>query len=89
LEAEIKLEYDDAKRAKAIAKRAKAIAEAVSPDNFKTPSGLTVKTTQEEKSVVTNIKCRRKLPTFIATIDDLLFCVSIAERTLQTTDKLK
>jgi len=82
LEAEIKLEYDDAKRAK-------AIAEAVSPDNFKTPSGLTVKTVQKGKSVVTNIKCRRKLPTFIATIDDLLFCVSIAERTLQTTDKLK
>ena len=82
MEAEIKLEYDDAKRAK-------AIAEAVSPDNFKTPSGLTVKTAQKGKSVVTNIKCRRKFPTFIATIDDLLFCVSIAERTLQTTDKLK
>jgi len=82
LEAEIILEYDDAKIAEAIAK-------AVSPDNFKTPSGLSIKTKWKEKKVVTTIKCKRKLPTFIATIDDLLFCVSTAEKILQTTNKLR
>jgi len=82
LEAEIILEYDDAKTAEAIAK-------AVSPDNFKTPQGLSIKTTWEERKAVTQIKCQRKLPTFIATIDDLLFCTSTAEKTLRTTKKLK
>jgi hypothetical protein len=82
LEAEIVLEYDDAKVAA-------AIANAVSPDNFKTPSGLSIKTTNEVRKVITQIKCNGKLPTFIATIDDLLFCVSIAERALQMTRKLE
>jgi len=82
LEAEIVLEYDEAKVAAAIAK-------AVSPDNLKTPSGLSIKTTIEARKVITQIKCSGKLPTFIATIDDLLFCVSIAERALQATRKLE
>jgi len=82
LEAEIILEYDDAKTAKAVAR-------AVSPDNFKTPSGLSIKTTWEEKKVVTRVRCKRGLPTFIATIDDLLFCTSTAEKTLQTARKLR
>jgi len=82
LEAEIILKYEDAKTAE-------AVAEAVSPDNFKTPRGLSIKTTLENKKVVTQVKCKRGLPTFIATIDDLLFCTSTAEKTLQTTRKLK
>jgi len=82
LETEIILEYEDAKTAEAIAK-------AVSPDNFKTPRGLSIKTVRENRKVITQIKCKGKLPTFIATIDDLLFCTSTAEKTLQTTKKLK
>jgi len=82
LEAEIILEYDDLQIAEAIAK-------AVSPDNFKTPHGLSVKTTWTDGKVFTAIKCKRKLPTFIATMDDLLFCVSTAEKTLQTAKKLR
>jgi len=82
LEAEIVLEYDDAKTAEAIAK-------AVSPDNFKMPQGLSVKTTWKNGKVFTTIRCKRGLPTFIATIDDLLFCTSTAERTLQALRKLK
>jgi len=81
LEAKIVLQYDEAKLAAAIAK-------AVSPDNFKTPSGLSIKTTNEAGKVITQIECYGKFPTFIATIDDLLFCVSIAERALQMTRKL-
>jgi Transcription factor Pcc1 len=81
LEAEITLSYDDEHLAE-------AVADAVSPDNFKTPSGLTVTTTRKNSTVSTTIKCKKGLPTFIATIDDLLFCFSIAEKTVQTTKKL-
>lgn len=82
MEARIVLKYDDANVATAVAK-------AVSPDNFKTPRDLIINTTNEAKEVITQIECRGKLPTFIATIDDLLFCVSIAEKVLQTTKKLR
>lgn len=82
MEAEIAIKYNDVKSAKAVTK-------AVSPDNFKVPLGLSIKTIQDKKRVTTYIKCRRKLPTFTATIDDLLFSISIAEKTLQITKKLK
>jgi len=80
LEAEITREYDDVKSAEAVAK-------AISPDNFKTPFGLYIKTTSKGNKVVTFIRCKGKLSTFIATIDDLLSCMSTAERTLQTIKK--
>jgi tRNA threonylcarbamoyladenosine modification (KEOPS) complex Pcc1 subunit len=82
LEAEIILEYDEAKIAETIAK-------AVSPDNFKTPKGLSIKTTWKDNNVITMIKCKEKLPTFIATVDDLLFCAATAEKTLQAVKKLR
>ena len=82
MEAKIAIEYDDARTAEAVAK-------AVSPDNFKTPHGLTVKTAYSGCKVVTEISCGEKISTFISTIDDLLFCVSIAEKTIQTTRKLE
>ena len=82
LEAEITLDYDDEKVAEAVAK-------AVSPDNFKTPKGLSVKTTWKDGRVFTRIECEGKLATFIATIDDLLFSASTAEKTVQTTKRLK
>jgi len=75
LEATITLEYGDAKTAE-------AIASAVSPDNFKTPAGLFIKTFRRGNSVVTEIRAEAKLATFIATIDDLLFSASTAEKTL-------
>lgn len=82
MEAEVTLEYDDAKIAQAVAK-------AVSPDNLKTPKGLSIKTTWKAKRVFTNVSYNGKLPTFIATLDDLLFCVSTAEKALQTARKLE
>jgi len=81
LEATVTLEY-------ANAKIAEAVANAVSPDNFKTPLGLQVKTLREQSRVVTHIKCECKLATFTATIDDLLFSVSTAEKTLGTIKKI-
>jgi hypothetical protein len=76
LQATITLEYGDAKTAEAVAK-------AVSPDNFKTPAGLQVNTVKRDRQVITEILCNGKLATFTATIDDLLFSASTAEKTLR------
>ena len=61
-------------------REAEAVARAVSPDNVKVPHGLFVKTTRRKNKVFTQIECKTRLQTFIATIDDLLACVSIAEK---------
>ena len=82
MEATITLEYGDAKKAD-------AIANAVSPDNFKAPAGLSIKTVRQGNRVLTDIETEGKLATFIATIDDLLFCVSTAEKTLRTVTKTR
>ena len=76
LQATITLEYGNAKIAE-------AVANAVSPDNFKTPVGLTVKTTLRENAVVTEVAAEGKIATFIATIDDLLSSVTVAEKTVR------
>lgn len=80
MEAEIVIYYDDAETAE-------VIAEAIIPDNLKLPPGLSIKTLRRENEIATFIKCRKKLPTFIATIDDLLFSISTAEKTLKTIKK--
>ena len=76
LEARITLEYSNEKTAE-------AIANAVSPDNFKTPVGLSVKTVRKGSCVVTEIVTEGKMATFIATIDDLLSSASTAEKALR------
>jgi hypothetical protein len=81
LQAKIQLEYKDEKTAE-------AITSAVSPDNFKTPVGLQVKTVREANKVITIIECDSKLATFTATIDDLLFSASTAENALSAVKKL-
>jgi len=82
LKAEILLDYDNRRTAQ-------AVAEAVSPDNLKTPKGLSVETTCNDGQVITKIEAQKKFATFIATIDDLLFSVSVAEKALQTARKLE
>ena len=82
MQAQVVLEYNDEKIADAVAK-------AVSPDNFKTPKGLSISTTKDGMKVVTIVSYSGKFPTFTATIDDLLFSVSTAERTLDTVKKFK
>ena len=81
MQATISLEYADKKLAK-------AVANAVSPDNFKTPHKLTVKTTLNQRKVITVIQCESKLATFTATIDDLLFCATTAEKTVKAVTKI-
>jgi hypothetical protein len=72
LEASIKLAYKNAREAEAVAK-------AVTPDNLKVPAGLKIETVRDGNTVFTRIVCETRLQTFMATIDDLLESVSIAE----------
>ncbi len=80
MEAEIRLVYENEREAEAVAK-------AVSPDNVEIPPGLYVKTVRKESEVLTKIECQTKLPTLIATLDDLLSCVSVAEKTFSIAKK--
>ncbi len=63
---------------------AKAVAAAVSPDNLKTPENMIVATVLNGKVVTTELALEGKIATLTATIDDLLSCVSVAEKTLKT-----
>ncbi|MFQ6076445.1 MAG: KEOPS complex subunit Pcc1 [Candidatus Bathyarchaeia archaeon] len=62
---------------------AEAVAKAVSPDNAKTPLGLVVETSTEGRTVITRIDCQRSLKTLLATLDDLLSSIQVAEKTLR------
>ena len=76
LEARISLEYDDEKIAEAIVK-------AISPDNVEYGEMLSVKTFKEGNMVISLVFCKEKIGTFISTIDDLLRCISVAEKTFK------
>ena len=73
MEAEILLSYKNEREAEAVAR-------AVSPDNVELPSGLYVKTVRNGSEVYTTVECQTRLQTLIATLDDLLACVSVAEK---------
>jgi len=80
LEAEIRLSYKNEREAEAVAK-------AVSPDNVEVPSGLYIETVRNGSDVITKVKCQTRLQTLIATIDDLLACVSVAEKSFTIAKK--
>ena len=80
MEAEIRFSYENEREAEAVAK-------AVSPDNTELPSGLYVKTVRNGSEVYTIVECQTRLQTLIATLDDLLACVSVAERTFNVAKK--
>jgi len=80
LEAEIRLSYENEREAEAVAK-------AVSPDNVEVPSGLYVKTVRNGSEVHTKVECQTRLATLIATVDDLLACVSVAEKSFTVAKK--
>jgi hypothetical protein len=82
MEAEIRLSYPDKRQVEAVAK-------AVSPDNAKAPPGLSIETTEEGYDVLTKLKCEVKLQTLMATIDDFLCCVSIAEKAFSAAKKFE
>lgn len=77
MNAEITISYKTMQEAEAIAK-------ALTPDNVKVPRGLIIRTIRQGTKVLTMIECTTKLLTFIATIDDLMSAVSVAERSVST-----
>jgi hypothetical protein len=80
MEAEIQLKYKNQREAQ-------AVSQAVSPDNIQVPPGLHIKTVRNGSEVLTTIKCQTRLQTLIATVDDLLACVSVAEKTFKVAKK--
>lgn len=80
MEAEIRLNYKNELEAE-------AVSQAVSPDNVEVPSGLSIKTFRNGSEVITRIECEKKMQTLIATLDDLLACVSVAEKAFKVTKK--
>ena len=80
MEAEICLIYKNQREAQ-------AVAQAVSPDNIEVPAGLSVQTTTQDSEVCTTINCEKSIQTLIATIDDLLACVSVAEKAFKVAKR--
>lgn len=63
------------------------MAKGVAVDNRLAPAGLNVETLSEGETVVTTIHSNVRLETFIATLDDLLQNLQVAERTIQVLRK--
>jgi hypothetical protein len=80
LEAEILLYYKNDREAEAVVK-------AISPDNVEVPPGLHIRTLRKGSIVQTHVDCQSRLQTLIATIDDLLACVSVAEKSFKIANK--
>lgn len=74
LKAELSFVYETEREAEAVVK-------AVSPDNVGVPLGLVVETVRENCYLLAVVHCEKSLETFIATLDDLLACISVAEKT--------
>ena len=63
---------------------AKAIVDSVKSDDMTAPKGLTVKTeTKKNKEVTSIIECEKNFETFLATIDDLLSSIQVAQKSLK------
>jgi hypothetical protein len=82
LEAELSLIYGTEREAEAVVK-------AVSPDNVKAPVGLSVETIRDNCRLLARVSCEKTLETFISTLDDLLACISVAEKTLAAVESSK
>ena len=80
MQAEIRLIYKNEREAETVAK-------AISPDNIEVPQGLFIETTRKGSEVHTKIESQNRLQTLIATLDDLLACVSVAEKTFKIAKK--
>ena len=58
---------------------AKAIAAAIQPDNLQAPKGVQVRTSVNNTRVATLVELDGRIETLLATLDDLLACISTAE----------
>jgi hypothetical protein len=74
-EADLTLHYTDEKTAR-------AVAEAISPDNFQAPEGMQVNVKRSNTTLDIHIFCPKGVGSLIQTLDDLLGCLSAAEKAL-------
>ncbi|MFP3985003.1 MAG: KEOPS complex subunit Pcc1 [Candidatus Bathyarchaeia archaeon] len=65
----------------------KTVVRAVSPDNAKVPTGVTVETVKNNCQLLAVIRCEKLLETFINTLDDLLACISVAEKAFEAVKR--
>ncbi|RLG92925.1 hypothetical protein DRO37_08965 [Candidatus Bathyarchaeota archaeon] len=64
-------------------KEAEAILKSISPDNIDLPKGLMIRTFTEKRKLIAHITYDEdNILTLRSTIDDLLSCISVAEKTL-------
>jgi len=61
---------------------AKAIAAAIQPDNLQSPKGVRVRTRVDIARITTLVELDGRIETLLATLDDLLACISTAEDVL-------
>ena len=59
----------------------RAVAAAVSPDNYQVPAGVSVAMGVDNMELKASVECTR-VGSLIATLDDLLSCLSAAEKAL-------
>lgn len=62
---------------------AESIILAIEPDNLQAPSKLDVKSSVVGRCLEVSITCRGKLETLIQTVDDLLSCIQVAEKSIK------
>ncbi len=58
------------------------ILEAISPDNLKSPQGISIETRVEGNILKIIVSCTRGVGSLTSTMDDLLSCVQAAERAI-------
>lgn len=63
---------------------AKSIILAVEPDNMQAPSILDIESKVLGRCLEFSITCRGKLETLIYTVDDLLSCIQVAEKSIKS-----
>lgn len=62
---------------------AKTIINAVDPDNFQAPKDLKITMSMSNAEILIEIKSSRSIGNLLNTIDDLLECISAAEKVLK------
>ncbi|MCD6537625.1 hypothetical protein J7L18_03330 [Candidatus Bathyarchaeota archaeon] len=76
VETRISLVYDEEREVEAVLK-------SISPDNIDLPKGLMIRTFTEKRNLIAHITYDEdNILTLRSTIDDLLSCILVAEKTL-------
>ncbi|MCX6642279.1 MAG: KEOPS complex subunit Pcc1 [Candidatus Bathyarchaeota archaeon] len=74
-EAKITIRYSDMEIAN-------AVLEAIGPDNCQVPEGIVIEATLVGSVLNLEILCAKGVGSFITTLDDLLACISAAEKAI-------